>query len=368
MDRIMLYPFSDEAEIYIKYHKLFLGHTISSLVCLKGAGYKGRKYLVDKNELTVTEDFDEELKKCDAILPLFVDSDVMKEDKNFVFLKKDKNEIIIENLEKAIKCDKKIFVLNDGIEKFEKLKAKISREQKLFVQSDVLDEKDKSFKQFQNIKTPIIYIASVFEGLGKMEVLLSVYNELAKRKYQVLAFGTKPEGELLGIHSYPQIMYDEQLTDNQKILFLNNYVKRMELKYNPDLILFGVPGGTAPFSAKAPLDFGTTFYKMMRAVFPDYLIVALPYAKYGDTEYRCWNDYYEKNFGVKVDSFNISPKSILQQMIERNNVAHYLTVDREDVKNKLKDNIFSYLFEESVSSEVDKLIQQLKQYVNVISI
>lgn len=349
----------------MRYCKLLNDYTVSSLVCLKGSGYSGKQYKVDDTEMTVTENFEEELEKCSAILPLFSDKEDAKlEEREFVFFEKNVNEIIIENLKKAIEQQKKVIICDKYLRN---RKEWIPEKLQIHIYRETIEKSKLSLKQFHNIKTPVIFIASAFEGLDKTKILLSIYNELLSREYKILAFGTRQDCELFGIHSYPEFMYDEKLDDNQKILSFNEYAKRMEMEYTPDLIMIGIPGGTAPFSAKAPLDFGTTLYKMIRAVVPDYFILSLPYANYNDMDYQYWEKYFENSFGITVDSFNISPKSILQQMVERNNSAKYLTIDREevDLEIKNKEKIFCYLNADSVKKETDRLIQQLKEYGKV---
>lgn len=363
MEKIMLYPFSDEEDYYLKYYKLLNEYTISSLVCLKGSGYKGKAYLINDKEIVVTENFEGELGKCSAILPLFSDKeDLRREEKDFVFFNKNKNEIVLENLKNAIVHGKKIFIFDENLKEINELKKCIPQNLKMHIRGRTLNKKEVSLKQFHYIKTPTIYITSVFEGLNKMDILLAIYYELQLRGYKVLAFGTRQGCELFGICSYPKFMYDEKMSDNQKILFLNSFIKMMETEVAPDLILVGVPGGTAPFSVKAPLDFGTTLYKMIRAMPPDYFILSLPYSNYSDIEYQYWEIYFKTNFGIRVDSFNISPKAVLQQMIERNSIAQYLTVDKEEIKTESENNIFCFLDNESVRKEVDRLIQQLEKY------
>ena len=72
------------------------------------------------------------------------------------------------------------------------------------------------------------------------------------------------------------------------------------------------------------------------------------------------------NFGIKINSYNISPKVILQQMTEQVNAARYLTIDVDTVIKQIteitENNVFCFADQESTKREIDRLLCQLEDY------
>lgn len=360
-EKIMIYPFSDEIEFYVQHSNLLNKFEIKSLVSFKGAGYLTRKYKVEEKCIHVSEKFSEELEMCTALLPVFSnEKGLEKKDEELASLMPNVNELILDKIKIAISKEKKIVILDDRTKETEILLKAVPKELQICIKKEDIDSAENVVKKMYNIESPVVFLGSAFEGLNEMNLLLTLYEGLTSKGYRILAFGTRGESELFGIHSYPHI----NMEDSERIVFLNNYIKMMENKYKPDIILMSVPGGTAPFSMKAPLDFGTELFRMIRACMPDYAIISIPYAQYTDLDIVQWSRYYKRNFGMNVDAYNIVPKAILQQLTETYNDPKYLSVDRELVE-KILEKTFDfpvYSYSSSISAEnlVDCILLKLQ--------
>ncbi len=365
----MIYPYTTEADVFVRNSDLMEGYEISALVSLRGSGHQNVSHSINGNSILVHEDFEKALEECTAILPVFYDPNreiIESEEKDMMFIGQRIDEIIFSKIDKAVEHGKKIIIFNNGSKQAKILIEKVPDDLQICFQNIYSGKSDFAIKEMCHIETPVVCVASAFEGLDKMNILLALYRDLVQQGYNTLAFGTVQGCEIWGINSWPDFMSDIKLNTTEKIIYLNNYIKMLEIQKKPDIILVGVPGGTAPFTNKAPLDFGEMFYKVIKANLPDYFILSLPYAQYHDEDIEKWNKYYNVNFGIKINSYNISPKVILQQMTEQVNAARYLTIDVDTVIKQIteitENNVFCFADQESTKREIDRLLCQLEDY------
>lgn len=142
--------------------------------------------------------------------------------------------------------------------------------------------------------------------------------------------------DYLGMHSFPDFMFENQYSEKEKILLFNHWVKQIELYEKPDVILLGVPGGIIPYNDTFVNYFGITPYEVLQAVRPDSLILGLPYKEYTSEFFEEMNRLTTYHFGVSVDSFTISNDLFdLNSSMERQ-APCYITVQPNKVDELLQ--------------------------------
>ena len=73
MEKLMIYPYTTEADVFVRNSDLMEGYEISALVSLRGSGYQNVSHSINGNSILVHEDFEKALEECTAILPVFYD-------------------------------------------------------------------------------------------------------------------------------------------------------------------------------------------------------------------------------------------------------------------------------------------------------
>lgn len=363
MNKVMIYPFTEEMIPIVMHNSLINSMEITSLVSLKGNGILDDEYIVDERTIVVSENFESELEKCEYIC-LGKLTDI----KYGSIYNERTQEIIISRIKKAVNYGKKIIFFNNLYSNSQELKKFIPKDQQLEIinKSDVIPQyKDCIY----NINTPVIFICSLLEGLNKFDVQLSLREKLLNDGYKILQVGSRQICELFEFYSYPEFMYSKDIEEKDKVLMFNNFIKKIEVENNPDIIILGIPGGVMPFSAQSVGDFGITMYEITQAVIPDCTVLCLPYGKYNTEDIAYYENIIKKKFNIDVDYFNLVPKIILEDTTERKGQPMYLTLDQDLVEKKIqeinKDNIFSLSKKSDVETLVEKIIAQFTKYGNI---
>ena len=127
----------------------------------------------------------------------------------------------------------------------------------------------------EDLKSPVTIIVGQGPYTSKFETQMGVRQELIKRGYKVSQIGSRPYCELFGFHSFPSFMFSKELSEAQKIIAFNQFVKQVETDEEPDLILVGVPGGIMPILGKVHNNFGILQVEVSAAIEPDSAIYTL---------------------------------------------------------------------------------------------
>ena len=77
--------------------------------------------------------------------------------------------------------------------------------------------------------------------------------------------GSKNFSKIFDCYQFPTFMF-RNISEREKILAFQGYIRNIEKDEEPDIIIIGVPGGMMPFNEKFPGNFGITLYEVMLAV------------------------------------------------------------------------------------------------------
>lgn len=235
----LLYPFDLESAPILRHNTLLHGLEIKKAVSPKGWGYIGKDAsLADGGHhigLVVDGDFEQAIDNCETLL--IVDSY-----NNFDF-----DEKIFPKIEFAAKHGIKIICaryLNDAERKKAENACRNSGSSFFYLndQNSMQIKKNPGVQRIQ-IDTPIVFVLGTGEHTDKFEIQLSLREELLKRGYKVSQIGSRSCCKLFGFHSIPEFMTSTGISEGDKIICFNNFVKQIELNEKPELIVIGIPGG-----------------------------------------------------------------------------------------------------------------------------
>lgn len=161
------------------------------------------------------------------------------------------------------------------------------------------------------IDIPVIAIMGMLPMTQKFDLQLYLRKNFLEKGYKVSQIGTRPISELFGFHAMPEYLFTNKYTDIDKIIAFNNYVKDIERKETPDVIIIGIPDVIIPFSKKHHFSFGIYAYEILSAVQPDFTFVNLSAGEYNQKFFDEISKMCFYKFNIEVDAFYISKFSMI---------------------------------------------------------
>lgn len=171
--------------------------------------------------------------------------------------------------------------------------------------SDLLDIKESEIMPLYDFDIPVITVVGLNKRTDKSLVTLRVYEQLREQGLKILSILPSGFGEIFGVYSYPQFMY-ENYSESKKIVMFNYYLKKLEKKGEYDAILIGVPGALFPANRKYTNYFGTQNFLVNRAVGSDASVCCLNYAEYEELYLDKVKNYINITLSSEVVGFTIN--------------------------------------------------------------
>ncbi|MCS4481257.1 TIGR04066 family peptide maturation system protein [Clostridium botulinum] len=181
--------------------------------------------------------------------------------------------------------------------------------------------------QLEKIQTPIIFVLGTGDRSGKFEIQLCLRENLMQMGYKVSQVGSRNYCELMDFHSFPQFMYSTEITEEEKVIYFNNFIKDIELNDNSDVIIIGIPGGIMPFNDKYTNGFGILAYEISQAVKPDAAVFTTLYEDYNKEYFESIDNTIKYKFGFEIDCYNLSNIQFDWMKFENLNEQFYITLD-----------------------------------------
>lgn len=367
--KTIIYPFDVEAVPLMRHSNLINNLNFTHVISPNGWGFTGMDASCADNGkpigIIVDSDFDTALENCDTVffsdfskkldLHTYIYPKIIKAAENF------KNIICTIKLESEI-LDKVSQICNENNTFF-----------KYF--TNICDSvKSPVVEKIYKINTPIIFVAGVCEKTHKFEIQLNLRDNIEKMGYKVSQIGTRHYCELMGFHSFPKFMYSRDITESEKVVLFNYYIKNIEIKEKPDIIIIGVPGGTMPFNYEFTNKFGILAYQISQAVKPDVAILSTLYDNYKSDFFQLISNSYKYKFGYNIDCYNMSNAAINMQNSKIERLLQYNTIDLEFINEKKKiyskfdTPIYNILDIDDAQSMTNFLVNKLVKYGETQSI
>ena len=369
-EKLLIYPYDIETVPIVKYCELLCGYEICGLVSPQGWGFTGRDAGYADGGRTlgiiVSSDFDGELEKCDTVF--FVESHI----------KLDFERIIKPKLLKAAAAGKNIIctlvVDSEAQEEIARQSGSCGAYYKYMNNSGKDSRSIPEIEELYELNTPVIFVLGLSERTQKFEIQLALRKHVMDMGYKISQVGSRSYCELFGFHSLPQFMHDRSFSESQKIVLFNRFVKSIEIREKPDVIVIGIPGGIMPFNNRFTNGFGMLAYEISQAVVPDAAVFSILYENYEKENLLSMFTLIKHRLGFEVDSFNLSNTKFDWDASKQDDEISYVTVDSQflhNVKEKLGSTTFQIY---SVMDTTDALemtrsiIDKLEEYAEVQSV
>lgn len=368
-ERLLIYPYDMEFTPVLRHRSLLTEYDISCLISPNGWGFTGKDAgIADRGPdigITVSSDFEKALDLCDTVM--IVESYLPFDFEKYIFKKiisavKSKKNIIcslnlnkeaIEEISSMCNCEGVYFKYYDGNQSF--------------LSEDIVIE-DESIEE---IDIPVILTVGIDEKTNKFEIQLALRDKIQKSGYKVSQIGTRPYCEMMGFHPFPSFMYGNEISDVNKVLMFNRYIKNIEKTEEPDVIIIGVPGGVMPYNRMITNKFGLLAFEVSQAVIPDVVIASLLYEDCKPEGFDEYTNLFKYKLGFEVDFFNISNMQFDWLKATEEYVKSYISLDYkfiDEKKVKYGNNaipVFNILNEDDSDTIVKQTIDKLTGYADV---
>lgn len=278
--KTLVYPYDRQFLPVLQFADKVEKYEFYSLVSPSGWGLSGKDAgaagLATPVGIIVTDDFEAALSECETVLVAQSDLPLSKEEHLLPCMR-----LAIEQ-GKHIVCT--VELTDEEIQMFSEL-AEINS-----VRFEIANKRTDHVRlakhaventiALHDVHAPVIMIFGLIELVSKFATQLAFEDYLVSQGYSVSLITSREYGELLGAHSAPGFMFSKEFTEEEKIILFNNYVKQIELRESPDVILIGVPGGMLPTTNRITNRFGITAFEITQGITPDASIVCTLCAEY----------------------------------------------------------------------------------------
>jgi peptide maturation system protein (TIGR04066 family) len=369
--KIMFYPATSEVVALVR-SEMFQLNLEDIIICDdKGSGLEGKDIAIidGKAEIgcTITDDFEKAVKESDIVIFTRMgysidDSKRLNTKKMYV---KNQNKKLIDFFDSSLL--EKSFMDTTSIIKVEIMDG---------VKYELTGKDYYKAEGLLDIEVPVIGIAALSEKTGKFELQLGLVALLEKSGYNVSWISSNYLSAILDRESFPRFMLSKDMDDCEQILFFNRYLKYIEKKEKPDVIVIGIPGAIMPCTKKITGDFGILSEKVFRAVSPDYLVLNTFFEYFSDEYLDEMKKYVKYNFGCPLNAIYVNNRRVDwedSEMTNNNDVTSYM-IEKNKVINAFKflkkDNelvLLNNLEEENISVLINDIIECLSEDDSVIS-
>lgn len=353
MEHIAIYPYSESYAPIIRHQKLIHDMKIRSLISPRGWGLTGECVKTLDTEFIVTDNFIEGIQECTAVW--FVD------DANIPH----PPALLKEKMHEALRQNKRILFTRSIKSDKDDIKNLIPDEKEIRIETMHCLSERKSIACY-NIDTPVIFVLGLSENTDKFEVQATLREQFIQKGYKVSSVSSRKDSTILGMHELPEFMFDINVSEAEKIQLYNQFVKQVELKDTPDIIIIGIPGGAFPYNKKIHNYFGISLYEISNAVTCDFAVFCLPYLNYSldMTNFTKISNEVNGKFGFPIDYFHIAARTydhFFAQPLDQD--FSWVSLDESFIDMKIetykRKDVLNLIHRDEAKKITDEIIRQL---------
>lgn len=355
VERILIYPYSKAYEAFVRYQNLLKDKEIVEVVSPRGWGLEDDYIESCNGWLKVSCEFSESLAKCTTVW--FVEDERLELPEKLLWKK----------LQETILNHKQIIYTRfKNKYQYERAVNLIPRDQNITPNVEIPEMYWTLKKSCYSINTPVLVIFGIEENTEKFEIQVALRERFISKGYKISSITSRRDSELFCMHSIPAFMFGNELTEVDKIIQYNHYVKYIEQIEKPELMIIGIPGGIMPYDKVNHNHFGIMAYEISFAIPCDVSIMCLPYStNFTGDYYDIKKDIYGK-FRFDIECCHIAAVTIDTQTIVDDGKRNFVSLEKEFVRNKIllynKKDVLDLTNEADLEWAIDNIIEKLSSY------
>ena len=210
------------------------------------------------------------------------------------------------------------------------------------------------------LSVPVILVGSLVDLSDSLEVLLSLKEQLEMRGYATSCISANNMGPLVGLYIASHIWSDNTVTEEQKILRLNQLARHIINIEQPNLLLVEAPDAVIKYSDVIPNGFGIQTYMLSQALGLDYFVACVPCDLAFNMFLESVSSGVREKYGIPICAAHISNTLVDSSNVTQDNLPLCVHVSETIVSERLEKNIGGVIpMYDVVSQGAEKLCQHL---------
>ncbi|MCL2717521.1 MAG: hypothetical protein FWE14_01910 [Lachnospiraceae bacterium] len=191
---------------------------------------------------------------------------------------------------------------------------------------------------FKELETPVIIVGGLVAAEDTLEVSLSIADCLQKQGQKITIISKHNHSKILSrrFHSLIHIFNNNELTEVEKIIIINSYMKDLEQSEMPDIIIVEAPDSVMRYNNTIFHDFGIHTYMLCQAMNPDYFVCCIPNDLADGNFIKAINKDLSYRLGAAIGAVHISNIIVDSADITHSKKISYVHTNLGLVKNQIK--------------------------------
>lgn len=190
-------------------------------------------------------------------------------------------------------------------------------------------------ENFYRTKAPVVLVGEMIGGLENYDIVEKLTRCFRERGYRVSAVGDKNYSELIEINRLPDMVTALGFSEDAKINLLNMFIRKIEKKEKPDIIILQLPGAIMKYSNKLTESFGIVPFLLSQAVEADYMLLCVPYGMMSIEFYERLKSICLYRFNVELCGICMSNSMLDLQDSDNVSRRSFVNVSQEKVNEKI---------------------------------
>ena len=336
MENAVIYPFDKKVVPFIRYwNAQAKSPKIMSVVATENNGLLGRDIgelrNQDKLGIQIHTDLIEELSKYDTLVII----DVLNEQEGMYDKVRDSIETAL-CLQKNVMC--MYCLMQKDMDRFYELAEENHVTVEYYVSKKITSEIEYIPFELYRPRASVIMIGEMFPDLGGNEIALGVNEFLKGKGYSTVIISEQKWPVLDEIVQYPVFLKNISFREDQKVYYLNNYIRYLESQRKIDAIIMIIPDAMLKYSNQICSRFGLIPFMISQAVCADYFVFCTQYEILEEKFYNMMNLLFKYRYGFEIDSIHMSNTMIDLKGYTETARLSFLNMDIKDVSKVIEDH------------------------------
>jgi len=176
----------------------------------------------------------------------------------------------------------------------------------------------------------VVFFGTSFYETSTLSPFLSLHQELSKQ-YNVFSFSTSMNSVICDIPSIHSILYEQSLSEEEKVYAINSFLRLRTEEGMPDIIMVHISEPIMAYNDKITNGFGIIPFLISKALQPDYFICGIPVTHAFTNYIRAFSSGVLNQFGFAIDYIHIANVIIDPAVsLSQKNITAFTTFDDTD--------------------------------------
>ncbi|MBR0092123.1 MAG: hypothetical protein IJP92_10525 [Lachnospiraceae bacterium] len=157
----------------------------------------------------------------------------------------------------------------------------------------------------EQIPVPVIGVGALYKDLDRTALTSRIKRAAGLFGRKLATVYTDRDYSRFGCNCIPRDLIGK-LSFEDRILFINYYIRRVVEAEKPETVVVEIPGGILPMGSQNLNGGGEFPFIFMQALMPDYFICTLPFQHYSGDDIGTYEKRIAHRYGVKSISFHLT--------------------------------------------------------------